>query len=773
MVTELQLQRAYLTGGVERVSWWNGRVLTAEDMADLQRATDLSDLRLGRAMGPGVARGLLVTRRDRHSVDVAAGLAVDPEGETLELTAPVVVHLVRPPEERPVPGADFGACSDHQLSITSAGTGAYLLTISSADGTRGSALGAPVRGAATSTCGPRYQVAGVQFRLVELDMDGLASAGGHDNTDLDVLATLGTTERHPRLRNVIAHVLLDSVVRARALLDPFGRPASYTSSLGSLAFQGALSDCEVPLAMLTWTDDGIDFVDCWAVRRSPSSAPTVWPSSFAGARAGDTGLECLLQFVSHLGELVGPSGSEASLEAHKLFRYVPSAVLLPLIGARGQRGVDLSVFMTGLDLRGGESMAAGRVWPMMNASLLSPVVDLDGGGVLRSYTVDEAVAAGAGQPYVVLIADHLRHLAITPPDDSDRLVITSVSPPGDHQIGSQITVHGRNFTVPGDRNTVTVGGVRVLQYNPGTNESALVFNVPTVPDAPRVAPIVVSNDRGVAEWLISVTERVVVPEGEIEFVEDFGDLADQTIDEDETFTFSWQVTAVTDVAASYRFRPVFTGAAGVPDADWESRATVVDDGGAERDTFELRPADPADPASGPVRVGVRLTVPVGADSVELSLACEFPPAPNDPDLNRPSSPVAIVVGEAVTPSDPRIVFDAPTISPGGTVADGALIFRVDVPARVRLRARLGEAGSFSYAGQVEPASDIWTLENPNPAPGVEIPEDGGSEHEFGLTLRATADETNPARVLRVRLTGIPAGGGERYVSFVRLRLRTV
>jgi len=223
MVTELALQSPYLTDGVERVSWWNGRILTAEDLADHQRATDLSDRRLGRVLGPGVADGLWISRGpDRRSLDVTHGLAVDGAGETLELTGPVRLRLVRPPDTEPGPAADFVVCTDQPASVSSAGTGAYLLTVASAAGTRGPAPGAPVRGVPTRTCGPRYQVAGVQFRLVELDVAGLAGAGGHDDADLDVLATAATDDPHPRLRNVLSHLLLDSVVRARAVLDPFG-----------------------------------------------------------------------------------------------------------------------------------------------------------------------------------------------------------------------------------------------------------------------------------------------------------------------------------------------------------------------------------------------------------------------------------------------------------------------------------------------------------------------------------------------------------------------
>jgi hypothetical protein len=775
MAPELQLQSPYLAGGVERVSWWNGRVLTAEDLSDQQRAADQADRRLGRVIGPGVARGLVVTRGpDRRSVDVTAGLAVDRAGEVLELTVPVVVHLVTPPEQDPVRPADFVVCGQTP-SVSSAGTGAYLLTIASAAGTSGSAPGAPVPGVETTGCGPRYQVAGVQFRLLELDLDGLAVAGGHDEDDLAVLATLGANQRHPRLRNVVASVLLDSVVRRRAVLDPFGGPGSFTPVLERLAADGVLSACEVPLALIAWAGDGIDFVDGWAVRRPPSSAPAAWPSAFVGARAGDAGLASLLQFAAHLGELVGPAVSEAarsSLEARERFRYLPAATLVPLIGAAGQQGVDLGVFTTGLQVRG-EAIAPGRVWPLVAASLLAPAIDLDGGGLLRAFTVEEAEAAGDAQPYVVLAAEHLRHLAVAPPDDSPRLVITDVSPPGDHQIGDQLTVHGRSFAVPAERNLVTVGDIRVLKFAAASDQSTLVFDVPQVPDPPRVVPLVVSNDHGQAGSLISVVKRVMVPGGEIEITEDFGDLAGQVVANGDTFTFWWRVRALTDMTARYRFRPMLAGSTGVPDADWPPGA-VVDENEAERDEFELEPDDRRGPLSRAARIGLRQQVPAGAESAELGLACEYPPAPANPNLNRASPPVAVVVGEELAISDPRIRFGTPRLTAGGTMAlDGALVIPVLKEVRVTIPVTLVEGGVFQFLGQVEPdPAGIWVLAAPVPSPAAvsrRLPD--GAEVSYSVTMLATEADTHPARRLRLRVAnrGILATD---YEAFAVLRLRT-
>jgi hypothetical protein len=591
-------------------------------------------------------------------------------------------------------------------------------------------------------------------------------AGGHDEDDLAVLATLGATQRHPRLRNVVASVLLDSVVRRRAVLDPFGAPGSYTPALERLAAAGVLSACEVPLALVAWAGDGIDFVDAWAVRRTPSSAPAAWPSAFVGARAGDAGLASLLQFAAHLGELVGPAVSEAaraSLKARERFRYLPAATLVPLIGATGQQGVDLDAFTTGLQVRG-EPIAPGRVWPLVHASLLAPAIDLDGGGLLRAFTVEDAGAAADAQPYVVLAAEHLRHLAVAPPDDSPRLVITDVSPAGDHQIGDQITVHGQGFAVPAERNLVTVGGVRVLKFDAGSDRSTLVFDVPQVPEPPRVVPLVVSNDLGQAQALISVVKRVVVPQGEIEILEDFGDLAGQVVAGGDTLTFWWRVRAAgTDVAATYRFRPMLAG--GVPDADWPP-GTVVDQRGDEQDQFPL--------SADPVRIGLRQQVPAGAESAEVGVRCEYPPAPTNPRLNRASPPVAVVVGEELAVSDPRIRFGAPRLTAGGAVAlDGALVIPVLREVRVSIPVTLVEGGQFRFVGRVEPdPTGSWKLTDPIPHPEVLSRRFGdGDQVVYSVALQASKADRHPARRLRLRVAREGLFVAD-YEAFGVLRLRT-
>src|SRR4051794_33877975 len=92
------LDSPFVDEGVQRVSFWNGRILTAKDLRDEQLANQRARRRLGRAVGAGVAYGLTVRAASSTTqVTVRAGLAVNGEGQTLELPVDVDVSLVVPP----------------------------------------------------------------------------------------------------------------------------------------------------------------------------------------------------------------------------------------------------------------------------------------------------------------------------------------------------------------------------------------------------------------------------------------------------------------------------------------------------------------------------------------------------------------------------------------------------------------------------------------------------------------------------------------------------
>src|SRR5262245_35962797 len=93
--------QAILDGGLFFTNFFNGRLLSGEDLTQEQTANRVRSERLGQAVGEGVAWGLQVSApylKDSTStglvVNVKAGLAVNRLGHTLLLPADQTLALV-------------------------------------------------------------------------------------------------------------------------------------------------------------------------------------------------------------------------------------------------------------------------------------------------------------------------------------------------------------------------------------------------------------------------------------------------------------------------------------------------------------------------------------------------------------------------------------------------------------------------------------------------------------------------------------------------------
>src|SRR5262249_57998595 len=77
--------------------------------------------------------------------------------------------------------------------------------------------------------------------------------------------------RPPRLRNLVAYKcfgIADDDLLTSFANNPFGPPVTAYGLLDTLRAAGTLTDQDVPLAVVAWTEqDGITFVDAWSVRR--------------------------------------------------------------------------------------------------------------------------------------------------------------------------------------------------------------------------------------------------------------------------------------------------------------------------------------------------------------------------------------------------------------------------------------------------------------------------------------------------------------------------
>jgi hypothetical protein len=374
-----------VTGAAVRsVNFFNGRLLTGEDLRAEQAAVEARLARLGRAAGDGVVDGLEVSHATGSStaakpvVTVEAGLAIAPNGQTLELTTAVDVSLARP---GPVPGAEpgglFADCQPYAPGTYTAGAGVYLLAIGPARQGEGRA---PVSGLGNepAPCNTAVSVEAVRFRLIRL---ALPPAELLDRA---------------RLRNRVAYRCFGPADAAR---DPFGAPPEPTL-VERLRTQTLAAD-EVPLATIGWdmASGGIHFVDLWSVRRRPAAAD---PESAAGEAR-------LQQFQAQIEERAR-AGHPETVGATSLFTRLPPVGMLPL--AASAAGFDVPNFFAGLKTRGPFHIPGARLRGLIRASLPMPPVDPQSPELVWLYLTrenrDPSVAGGAAErPYVVFATGFL------------------------------------------------------------------------------------------------------------------------------------------------------------------------------------------------------------------------------------------------------------------------------------------------------------------------------------------------------------------------------
>ncbi len=366
-------------GGIRSVNFFNGRLLTGEDLTFEQHAHQLARLRLGRAVGSGVAYGLEVsaaasTTNARPIVRVEAGLAVNRTGRPLELAGATDVALARESPDATGTSVLFEDCAPLQPGTYTAGAGVYLLTIAPAQTNDGRA---PVSGLANedAACNVAFSIEGVQFHLLRIALPAsLPSPPG-------------------QLRNRLAHAMLgtDDPRRLAFESNPLGSPVGQYGLLDDLRAAGCFDDEHVPLAVLVWTAaEGIRFVDLWGVRRRIVAPPsqTRFPT-LVGDRRQAEAEAAFLQFQEQVAELLVSGGSLAQVTASERFRFLPPVGLVPIGGAGTSPGFDVDAF---LGAQGTEELAtidAVRLRALVQESLSHDPIAVGAKEKIQRYLVWE------------------------------------------------------------------------------------------------------------------------------------------------------------------------------------------------------------------------------------------------------------------------------------------------------------------------------------------------------------------------------------------------
>jgi hypothetical protein len=397
-----------LNGGIQNVNFVNGRVLTAEDMT-AERAGNLQRQRLmGTALGDGVANGLEVTLSassvayGQQVVHVTAGLAVNRNGDMLQLPSDTDITLTATLPAAANNGGLFTVCQPPQTQLTNPGI--YVLTVMPASGYQGQVPVTQLNSSGVATsCSSRFATAGVQFRLslVTLDSTGtglqqtLYALGNQIQTQLNTGSTASSLAPSlSQFRNGLAYACFGTETLATYGANPFGGlpQASTLDTYGLMDDQrtaGLMTNCEVPLALAYWSQQGIQFLDMWSVRRPvfPMAASEEWPI-FSSRRRSAEGLAMFLQFEDQIEGLASSLGSTLSTAtAQDYFFYLPSAGLVPIANSQGSSGFDSTQFFVNSTHRHAVFMEGARVAPLMRTALEFPPIDLSNQDLVWIYEV--------------------------------------------------------------------------------------------------------------------------------------------------------------------------------------------------------------------------------------------------------------------------------------------------------------------------------------------------------------------------------------------------
>jgi len=277
-------------------------------------------------------------------------------------------------------------------------------------------------GGRASGCGDRYAVEGVVFRLVELPLAMISAsqadrdivAGLMSDSERSSLTPLARAAARSKLRNLLAHACFGTAARtafpATPLLAPRRAQEAPPTLDERLLADGLLSDCDVPLALLFWTQGGVRFVDLWSVRRRPVVVAAARHPFLARDDATEIGEAMVAQFQSQLSDLIAlPELSEllGAIRMGDFFRYLPPCGALPLAPPGTPGGIHPPIFLAGLPARDPVFVEGAVLASVYRDGLACPALDLERGEFFWLYRTREnaqAAALAAGPPAALFFA---------------------------------------------------------------------------------------------------------------------------------------------------------------------------------------------------------------------------------------------------------------------------------------------------------------------------------------------------------------------------------
>lgn len=440
------LNAPVVENGLERIPFFNGRVLTAEDLKTEQEANATERHRLGSALGSGVLEGLFVRLGDTPTtVTVEAGQALAPSGRVLELPREVTLSVISELDSSLSAGTEgtFEACSTQDTVVTS-GSGAYLLVAEPAAEPRGRVPRTGLQGdGAAGECGAKFRKMGARLCLVHIDTE----AGDLVPRSLrePIRTKRGTIEgtlvegEEPdpadvsKLRNLLAHMCLgtpEALTEAASLYDTLrdvakGGDPGPAVALDRLRRNEDLSEDAVPLALLYWAQDTLLFVDNWSVRRRVHRTDPKRPVPATGRRRAETEA-AIYQFQDHLADLIEKTtpGKIKTFDVSNYVRYLPPVGTVPVTDFGATKGVDYDAFFASCairdpipheereseDRREAQYVEGRCIGALFHEAGLHPPIDLQTKTLIRLYWVRENMQAakrGDAQPTLLFASGYL------------------------------------------------------------------------------------------------------------------------------------------------------------------------------------------------------------------------------------------------------------------------------------------------------------------------------------------------------------------------------
>ena len=378
-MSTIHLEEPLTAGGIQAINFFNGRLLSGEDLTHEQAMNLLGQRRLGQTIGTGVAFGLEVEKNATQStasnpvLTIKRGLALNRNGQTLWVQNDVDLAIVRSSESAAASGKVFSDCAPSASSVSVSGDGVYLLVIAPAKEKEDKA---PVSGLGNvpAACNSRYTTIGVRFRFVPLNLDPVSSSERARNEV--AYQCFGLSEKQPR----------DFLSAALARLS---QPAY---GLETHVPTGRLTTHEVPLAIIQWTASGMGFVDMWAVRRrlSKPAADAFW-EPLIGERRLAEGEAMFFQFQDHSHDLAASAENVTTIAAVDHFLFLPPLGILPVRGKGSPQGFDPSQFFRAHASTDVAMLDADQLHPLLDRSFRHEPIRLGSVGKLQLYLLWESV----------------------------------------------------------------------------------------------------------------------------------------------------------------------------------------------------------------------------------------------------------------------------------------------------------------------------------------------------------------------------------------------